>query len=341
MLSIQLSAPVLPRVTKLYHRHRRRQHRSFQNHPRHRLSKTNSQPSTTVHPRIRSSSKVHPTNNDKLSSAASTDHPLHETTPIKNQKQREKSNITIRSVSVTKVDSDKWRNDDWNNECNSDLKITNENTNSYKEFTQGSSTTKMCLSATGQCELNAVESDTNTFNVHMTNGDGETGICGNNTNITSPTGWNYNGTVTQISYNIISSDFYSERGHCYFYGQISKSTSMWQTINLTNYVDSLLIDAQTVKFNLSAWLGGYTTQDDNVAISLTFANENNQIIGNRTSIGPVLANDRGNHTSLIFRQTNGFVPVGARFFTVFVLFTRLEGTTINADVDNIAVFLYQ
>ncbi|CAF3849265.1 unnamed protein product [Rotaria sp. Silwood1] len=116
---------------------------------------------------------------------------------------------------------------------------------------------------------------------------------------------------------------------------------MWQTINLTNYVNSLLIDAQTVKFNLSAWLGGYSTQDDYVVVSLTFADENNQIIGNATSVGPVLANDRGDKTSLIFRQTNGYVPVGARFLTLFVIFTRREGTISNGAVDNIAVYLYQ
>lgn len=35
----------------------------------------------------------------------------------------------------------------------------------------------------------------------LVNGDGETGPCEMGGNITSPTGWNYNGTITQIYYN--------------------------------------------------------------------------------------------------------------------------------------------
>ncbi|CAF4148094.1 unnamed protein product, partial [Rotaria sordida] len=99
MLSIQSSTPVLSRVTKLYHR---RQHRSFQNHPRRHSSKIKSQSSITIHARIRPPPKIYPKNNDKISSALSTDHPLHETTPIESRKQRKESNTTTRSVNVTK-----------------------------------------------------------------------------------------------------------------------------------------------------------------------------------------------------------------------------------------------
>ncbi|CAF1287211.1 unnamed protein product [Rotaria sordida] len=68
MLSIQPSAPVLPRVIKLFHhsRRRRRQHRSFQNHLRRRSSKTKNQPSITIRSRIRPLLKVHPKNDDKV-----------------------------------------------------------------------------------------------------------------------------------------------------------------------------------------------------------------------------------------------------------------------------------
>ena len=39
----------------------------------------------------------------------------------------------------------------------------------------------------------------------VTNGNAETGTCGNGTNITNPTGWNYNGTISQVYYNSVSS----------------------------------------------------------------------------------------------------------------------------------------
>ena len=115
---------------------------------------------------------------------------------------------------------------------------------------------------------------------------------------------------------------------------------MWQIINLTNYVSQILIDNQTVNFNLSAWLGGITNQDDNVVITLTFLDQSNQMVGNSISIGPVLAVDRGNHTSLIPLGANGFVPIGARSVTLLVTITRISGLQNNGDVDNIVLYLY-
>ena len=116
---------------------------------------------------------------------------------------------------------------------------------------------------------------------------------------------------------------------------------MWQTINFTNQIDPLLIDNQTVKFNLSAWMGGYCNQDDSVVVSLTFVNANHQMVGSISGLGPVLAIDRGNQSSLLFQQANGLVPVGARFLTLLVTITRHSGSYSNGDIDNIAVILYQ
>ena len=134
--------------------------------------------------------------------------------------------------------------------------------------------------------------------------------------------------------------YFSDRGNCYFMGYLSPSTSMWQIIYLTNYVSPILIDNQAVNFNLSAWLGGVTTQDDNVVITLTFLDQSYQMVGNSISIGPVLAADRGSHTSLIPLEANGFVPIGARSVTLLVTITRVSGLQNNGDVDNILLYLY-
>jgi len=115
---------------------------------------------------------------------------------------------------------------------------------------------------------------------------------------------------------------------------------MWQTIDLNNYADRYLIDNQLVKYNLSAWLGGYTNQNDNVVVSLLFQDQFNQTIGNGTQIGPVFAIDRGNKTSLVFRQTTGLVPIGAYSLGVWVRIVVLSGPYNNGDVDNINIFLY-
>lgn len=116
---------------------------------------------------------------------------------------------------------------------------------------------------------------------------------------------------------------------------------MWQTINLTNFVNPLLIDSQLVKFNLSAWLGGYDDQDDHVILSAAFTDQSGLVVGNSTRIGPVLASHRGDITSLVFRQTNSFVPLGARLLQVTVTLFHVNGTMNNGNVDDIAVVLYQ
>jgi hypothetical protein len=108
---------------------------------------------------------------------------------------------------------------------------------------------------------------------------------------------------------------------------------MWQTIDVTNKVNPLLIDNQTVRYNLSAWLGGYDTQDDNAAVSLTFINSNNQLVGNATSIG------RGNQKSLLYQETDGLVPVGTRSMLLMVTLTRTAGVRNNGEVDSISLTL--
>ncbi|CAF4629278.1 unnamed protein product, partial [Rotaria socialis] len=170
----------------------------------------------------------------------------------------------------------------------------------------------------------------------VTNGDGETGSCAINSEVVSPPGWNYNGNITQVYYNdsiLIygAPAFYgpgaatTDRGNCLLYGQATIIASMWQTINLTNYADSALIDTGTVKFNLSAWLGGVSNQNDSATVFLSFTDQANQTIGSMTSIGPVLDTDRGGLTVLIFRQTSGLVPVGARSTSLLVTFAWARG----------------
>jgi len=134
--------------------------------------------------------------------------------------------------------------------------------------------------------------------------------------------------------------FRSDRGNCFFFGQISTTTSMWQTVNLTNTIDPHLIDNHVVKFNLSAWIGGWSSQNDNAQVSVIFFDQTNQIIGSQTTIGPVLAADRGSQSSLLFRQANDYVPIGARSFTVIVLITCSVSPSNDGSIDNIGIYLY-
>jgi hypothetical protein len=132
----------------------------------------------------------------------------------------------------------------------------------------------------------------------------------------------------------------SDRGQCYFYGQVSASTSMWQTIDLEDFVSPALIDTQTIKFNFSAWLGGYSSQNDSAMASLSFANQLQQPIGPVVTLGPALAINRSSLTSFFFCQTNGFVPRAAHSLTVLVTIIRASGSSNDDSVDNVGVYLF-
>jgi hypothetical protein len=106
-------------------------------------------------------------------------------------------------------------------------------------------------------------------------------------------------------------------------------------------VNALYIDNHTVWFNLSAWIGGWSTQDDNARASLIFTNQTNQIVGNVTTIGPVMAAARGSISALVARQATGLVPVSARFMTILVSITCVTGGSNDGDIYNINVVLHQ
>lgn len=115
---------------------------------------------------------------------------------------------------------------------------------------------------------------------------------------------------------------------------------MWQTVDLTKYVDSNLIDSGTVNFNFSAWLGGYINQDDSAQTSINFFDNSNQLVGNTATLGPVLAVDRSSVTSLLPRSITSVVPIGARTVTVLVTMIRAVGYLANGDADNIVLYFF-
>ena len=115
---------------------------------------------------------------------------------------------------------------------------------------------------------------------------------------------------------------------------------MWQTVDLSTVCNVLLFDNQTIRFNLSAWIGGWDFNDDNARVSLTFTSQSNIIVGNITTLGPILAADRNSTSSLLFRKTIGLVPTGARLLRVQVTITRLAGSSNDGAIDNISIVLY-
>ncbi|CAF1172765.1 unnamed protein product, partial [Didymodactylos carnosus] len=180
----------------------------------------------------------------------------------------------------------------------------------------------------------------------VVNGDGETGVCETSSGSISPLGWTTNGPITQVSYfNSVYGDLSfsdpgpSDRGCCYFFGQISANTSMSQTINLTAY--STAIDAHNVSYNLSAWLGGYMTDDDSASVIVRFFSQSMLLLGSSAMIGPVLAAARASLSKLLYRSTTGMVMVNVRYLQIQVVITRFVPNSNDGDVDDISVVLSQ
>ena len=133
----------------------------------------------------------------------------------------------------------------------------------------------------------------------------------------------------------------SNAGDCFFVGHYGVTTSMWQTIDLSDKISFELIDTQTVRYNLSGWIGGIESQDDYAVVSLTFLNNNGQIaMGNYTSIGLILASDRSGVTKLMPQVALGTIPAGTRSMLVCVTINREEGEFNNGYLDNLALCAY-
>lgn len=108
------------------------------------------------------------------------------------------------------------------------------------------------------------------------------------------------------------------------------------------YVDvssvSADIDGHSVVCNLSGWLGGFESEDDNARFTAYFLNAAGQT--NRSlQIGPVLAADRTNITGLLYRQASVRVPSGTRQIRCDLDMTRLFGAYNDGYADNLSLVI--
>lgn len=99
------------------------------------------------------------------------------------------------------------------------------------------------------------------------------------------------------------------------------------------------IDSGGVNFSLAAWMGGFSKQDDDAVIELTFLSESNSQLGN-VLLGPVTAANRGNRTRMQFASTTGVVPPLTRAMSVKVEMRRFAGVTNNGCADDISLVLF-
>lgn len=109
-----------------------------------------------------------------------------------------------------------------------------------------------------------------------------------------------------------------------------------QLIDLT--IGASSINLGTVSFDLSAFLGGFSTQGDNAKLKVEFLNAASQLLAS-TTIGPVTNVERSNTTGLLFRETSGIVPSGTRSARLVLTLTRTEGAYNDGYADNLSLIL--
>ncbi|MBC6431123.1 PEP-CTERM sorting domain-containing protein [Nostoc sp. HG1] len=127
----------------------------------------------------------------------------------------------------------------------------------------------------------------------------------------------------------------SVRGKNLFFGGANRgSSSVSQLIDIADLAS--IIDAGQGAYDLSAWLGGYDTDLDNVKLSLNFLNQNGQSL-NIAFITSPTPDERNNTTGLLFNSTKGFVPVGAREINVALDMNYVRGRVNDGYADNLSL----
>jgi hypothetical protein len=114
-------------------------------------------------------------------------------------------------------------------------------------------------------------------------------------------------------------------------------SSAYQFISLTNAAAQ--VDTGGVLADLTGYLGGWSSQDDNGILKAEFTDGvKTNILGSLT-LGPVMAIDRTNQTVFLYRENISLVPTGARLVKLTLTMTRSAGSYDDGYADNLSLVL--
>jgi uncharacterized protein (TIGR03437 family) len=191
------------------------------------------------------------------------------------------------------------------------------------------------------------------LNLNLISNPGADASIGLNSNSTTSTstdlpGWVRSAYFTADSYQDPGGDLDGVTGGPtdananYFYGGTTVVDSSnpvgtgYQDIDVSSAAS--LIDAGNVPYTFSAWIGGYSSQDDNCVLTAQFEKWDGTVLATAT-LGPVLAADRNNNTALLQRSTSGNVPAGTRLIHILMTVTREEGENNDGLADSLLLVL--
>jgi Subtilase family len=128
------------------------------------------------------------------------------------------------------------------------------------------------------------------------------------------------------------------RGNKFFAGGPGTTPSgIRQTIEV-NADWSSAIDNGSVKFNLSAFLGGFRGQTDDATLAVTFLGSNFQELG-KVKLGPITPREREAKTGLFPVAESDYIPSGTRHMYVDLEFRRDEGDYNDGYADGLELIL--
>lgn len=129
-----------------------------------------------------------------------------------------------------------------------------------------------------------------------------------------------------------------DRGRNFFGGgPHAERSGAVQTIDVSDAGPAL--DGGRVTYTLSAWLGGFRGQDDQVQLTAQFVEAGDRVLATVT-LPVVLDRDRGGRTALLFRTASGSVPAGTRRIKVEMVMIRRAGTANDAYADDVSLVLH-
>jgi hypothetical protein len=108
----------------------------------------------------------------------------------------------------------------------------------------------------------------------------------------------------------------------FFHGGNYQASSEYQVADVSAAASA--IDAGAATYDLSGWLGGYSSQNETVQLTAGFLDASGTQISAAT-IGPVTAAMRNNVTELLSQQASGSFPVGTRSIKFVLSFATSTG----------------
>ncbi|OII67339.1 phosphoesterase [Streptomyces sp. CC77] len=181
----------------------------------------------------------------------------------------------------------------------------------------------------------------------VVNGDAESGPGGTPEPVGSVTGWQVlHGAPALVAYShgggypTDRDPGPARRGSRFFSGGNAPRTALLQDVALPadGPVGSAAVDAGGVRYSVTAWLGGYASQEDGARLSVEFRDGRGTPLA-LSVLGPVTAAERRRRTGLLERSDEAALPPGSRTARVLLVCTRAGGTSNDGYADGITLTL--